>query len=270
MVEMLTKRIIPCLDVMNGKVVKGMKFIDFKNAGNPVKLAKYYNEEGADELSFLDITASYEKRKIIIQVIKKVAKQVFIPLSVGGGINSIQTIKELLNAGAEKASIGTSAVLTPELIKKASKKFGSQAVVVSIDAKKSKEGNWNVFIEGGRKNTEIDAVEFAKEMEKLGAGEILLNSIDADGTKKGFDLQLTSEIVKAVNVPVIASGGAGKPNDFKKVFECGADAALAAGIFHFKKYSIQEVKNYLKKNRVNVRIEETEKRKEFEKIKVRT
>ncbi|MFH1588556.1 MAG: imidazole glycerol phosphate synthase subunit HisF [Candidatus Diapherotrites archaeon] len=251
---MLTKRIIPCLDVMNGRVVKGKKFTELIDAGNPVELAKYYNEQGADELSFLDINASYEKRKIMIQTIKEVAEQVFIPLSVGGGIDSIETIRELINAGAEKVSIGTNAVLNPELISKASKKFGSQAIVVSIDAKKTGKEKWNVFIKGGRENTGIDVIEFAKKIEKCRAGEILLNSIDSDGTKKGFDLGLTRKVVQAVNVPVIASGGAGKLNDFKKVFEAGADAALAAGIFHYKKYSIPEVKKFLNEKNIEVRL----------------
>lgn len=251
---MLAKRIIPCLDVKEGRVVKGTKFVDLKDAGDPVELAKYYNEQGADELSFLDITASYENRKIIIDVIKKVAKQVFIPLSVGGGINSIETIRELLNAGAEKVSIGTAAVKNPDLIREASQKFGSQAIVVSIDAKR-KNNSWTVYIKGGREDANIDALEFGKKMEKLGAGEILLNSIDMDGTKQGYDIRLNKKFSEELNIPIIASGGAGKLEHIKEVLTKGkADAALAASIFHYKKYTIIDVKKYLKKNGIEVRI----------------
>ena len=254
MVNLLAKRIIPCLDVKNGRVVKGTKFVDLKDAGDPVELAKYYNEQGADELSFLDITASYENRKIIIDIIKKVAKQVFIPLSVGGGINNIETIRELLKAGAEKVSIGTAAVKNPNLIKEASQKFGSQAIVLSIDAKR-KNGSWNVYIKGGREDAKIDALKFAKKMEKLGAGEILLNSIDMDGTKQGYDIKLNKKFSEELNIPIIASGGAGKLEHIKEVLTKGkADAALAASIFHYKKYTIIDVKKYLKKNCIEVRI----------------
>lgn len=251
---MLTKRIIPCLDVKDGRVVKGVNFANFKDAGDPVELARYYNKQGADELSFLDITASYENRKIIIDIIKKVAKEVFIPLSVGGGINSVVVIRELLNAGAEKVSIGTAAVKNPKLIKEASKKFGSQAVVLSIDAKR-KNDSWTVYIKGGREDANIDALKFAKRMEKLGAGEILINSIDMDGTKKGYDIELNRTFSEELNIPIIASGGAGSLEDIKDVLTKGkADAALAASIFHYKKYTINDVKKYLKKNNVEVRL----------------
>ncbi len=251
---MLAKRIIPCLDVKDGRVVKGVKFVNFKDAGNPVELAKYYNEHGADELSFLDITASYENRKIIIDLIKKVAKEVFIPLSVGGGINSIETIRELLNAGAEKVSIGTAAVKNPKLIEEAANKFGSQAIVLSIDAKR-KNNSWTVYIKGGREDSNIDALKFAKKMEKLGAGELLLNSIDRDGTKQGYDIELNKKFSEELNIPIIASGGAGSLKDIKDVLTKGkADAALAASIFHYKKYSINDVKKYLKRNGIEVRI----------------
>ena len=254
MVNLLAKRIIPCLDVKKERVVKGTKFVDLKDAGDPVELAKYYNEQGADELSFLDITASYENRKIIIDIIKKVAEQVFIPLSVGGGINSIETIRELLNAGAEKVSIGTAAVKNPNLIREASQKFGSQAIVVSIDAKR-KNNAWTVYIKGGREDANIDALGFGKKMEKLGAGEILLNSIDMDGTKQGYDLKLNKKFSEELNIPIIASGGAGTLEHIKEVLTEGkADAALAASIFHYKKYTIIDVKKYLKKNKIEVRI----------------
>lgn len=251
---MLAKRIIPCLDVKDGRVVKGVKFVNFRDAGNPVELAKYYNGQGADELSFLDITASYENRKIIIDIIKKVAKEVFIPLSVGGGINSIGTIRELLNAGAEKVSIGTAAVKNPNLVKEAANKFGSQAIVLSIDAKR-KNNSWTVYIKGGREDANIDALEFAKKMEKLGAGELLLNSIDRDGTKRGYDIELNRKFSEELNIPIIASGGAGSLEDIRDVLTKGkADAALAASIFHYKKYSINDVKKYLKRNGIEVRI----------------
>ena len=251
---MLTKRIIPCLDVKDGRVVKGINFANFKDAGDPVELAKYYNEQGADELSFLDITASYENRKIILDIIKKAAKEVFIPLSVGGGINSVEVIRELLSAGAEKVSIGTAAVKNPDLVKDAANKFGSQAIVLSIDAKR-KNNSWTVYIKGGREDANIDALEFAKKMEKNGAGEILLNSIDMDGTKQGYDLELTKLFSEELNIPIIASGGAGNLEDIKEVLMKGkADAALAASIFHYKQYTINDVKKYLRENKIEVRI----------------
>jgi cyclase len=250
---MLAKRIIPCLDVKDGRVVKGTKFVNLKDAGNPVELAKYYNEQGADELSFLDITASYENRKIIIDIVRDVAKQVFIPLSVGGGINNIEIIRNLLGAGAEKVSIGTAAIKNPDLVKEASDKFGSQAIVVSIDAKR-KGNSWTVYVKGGREDVNMDALKFAKKMEKLGAGEILLNSIDRDGTKRGFDIELNKKFSEKLNIPIIASGGAGSLEDFKEVLTEGkADAALAASIFHYKEYTINDVKKYLKKNNIEVR-----------------
>lgn len=250
---MLAKRIIPCLDVKEGKVVKGTNFVNFEYAGNPVELARKYNLQGADELVFLDITASVENRKTVIEMVKKVAKQVFIPFTVGGGISCIEDIQELLNAGADKVSINTAAIKNPALIKKASEMFGSQCIVLAIDAKK-KNGTWEVYINGGRKATGINALKWAKQVESLGAGEILLTSMDSDGTKKGFDLKLTKTISEQVNIPVIASGGAGNPSSILEVLTKGkADAALAASIFHYNKYSIKEVKNYLKYNLVEVR-----------------
>lgn len=250
---MLTKRIIPCLDVNDGKVVKGKSFVSFKYAGDPVKLARKYYEGGADELVFLDITASYDKRKTMIDVVKKVAKQIFIPFTVGGGISEIKDIRDLLNAGVDKVSINTSAVKNPKLIKEASEKFGSQCIVAAIDAKKI-GNNWKVFIKGGTEATGLDAIEWSKRAENLGAGEILLTSIDKDGTKKGYDIELTKKISESVNVPVIASGGAGSLNSIFKVLKEGkADAALAASIFHYGKFSVQEVKEYLSKNNVEVR-----------------
>jgi len=250
---MLAKRIIPCLDVKEGKVVKGRRFVDLAYAGDPVELAKKYNDEGADELVFLDITASAEKRKTMILIVRKVAKEIFIPFTVGGGINSINDIRDLLNAGADKISINTAAVENPELIKEASEKFGSQCIVVAIDAKK-KDDSWEVYTYGGRKATGINAIGWAKKAEKLGAGEILLTSMDKDGTKSGFDLGLTRKISESVNIPVIASGGVGSLKDFADGFKKGkADAALAASVFHYGKYTIKEVKDYLEKDGVEVR-----------------
>ena len=250
---MLAKRIIPCLDVMNGKVVKGKSFVSLKYAGNPIKLAKKYNDEGADELVFLDITASYEKRRIMIEIVKKVANQIFIPFTVGGGISNIKDIRDLLNAGADKVSINTAAVENPQLIKEASEKFGSQCIVVAIDAKK-KGNSWEVYIKGGREATGLDALKWAKKVEKFGAGEILLTSIDKDGTKEGYDLELTRLISETVNIPVIASGGAGNLASISDVFRKGkADAALAASIFHYGEYTIKQVKEYLSKNNIEVR-----------------
>ncbi len=250
---MLAKRIVPCLDVKDGKVVKGESFVSLKYAGNPIELAKKYNNEGADELVFLDITASYEKRKIMLNAVRGVAKQVFIPFTVGGGINSVKDIRDLLNAGADKVSINTSAVKNPQLIKEASEKFGSQCIVVAIDAKK-KENGWEVYIRGGREPTGLDALEWAKKAADLGAGEILLTSIDKDGTKEGYDLELTKSISDSVNIPIIASGGAGNLKSILDVFKKGkADAALAASIFHYRENSIQEVKEYLSRNDIEVR-----------------
>jgi imidazole glycerol-phosphate synthase subunit HisF len=250
---MLAKRIIPCLDVKNGKVVKGINFNSLQYAGNAVELAEKYSDSGADELIFLDITASIEKRKTMIELVKKVAEKVFIPFTVGGGINSIKDINEWLKSGADKVSLNTSAIKNPELIKKASKEFGAQCIVIAIDAKKM-NNSWNAFIYGGKQDSGLNAIEWAKKAVSFGAGEILLTSMNADGTKKGFDLNLTKKISEEINVPVIASGGAGTKKDFLKVFQEGkADAALAASIFHYNNYSVQDIKNYLKKNGVVIR-----------------
>ena len=251
---MLTKRIIPCLDVRNCQVVKGTSFVSLKYAGNPVKLAKKYYEEGADELVLLDITASYEKRKPMIDLVEKAAKEIFIPFTVGGGINFIEDMRNLLNSGADKVSINTAAIKNPNLINQAAKIFGSQCIVVAIDAKKIGD-NWKVFVNGGRQETGLDAVEWAKKAQALGAGEILLTSMDKDGTKEGYDLELTKKISESVNIPVIASGGAGTLSSISEVLKEGkADAALAASIFHYKKYSIKQVKQYLQRNDVKVRL----------------
>jgi len=251
---MLAKRIIPCLDVMKGRVVKGVNFVKLRDAGDPVENARIYEEEGADELVFLDITASHEKRDIMIDVVKRTAREVFMPLTVGGGIRDIEDIRSLLKAGADKVSINTAAVKDPSLIQKASRRFGSQCIVVAIDAKRKNSG-WEIYTHGGRVPTGIDAVEWAKKVVKLGAGEILLTSMDKDGTENGYDIALTRKIVDAVNVPVIASGGAGNPEHILQVFREGkADAALAASIFHYKKYTIKEVKKYLAQRGVSVRI----------------
>jgi len=250
---LLNKRIIPCLDVKEGRVVKGINFIDLKDAGDPVDCAKAYDQAGADELVFLDINASHEKRKIFLDVVNKTAECVFMPLTVGGGISNISDIRSLLNAGADKVSINTSAVNEPGLIRQAANMFGSQCIVVAIDAKRV--GNrWEVFTHGGRKSSGRDAVVWAKEAQERGAGEILLTSMDADGTKNGFDLGLTKAISAAVTIPVIASGGAGDLEHFYQVFaEANADAALAASVFHYGEISIPEVKKYLKQKKVNVR-----------------
>ena len=250
----LTKRIIPCLDVNNGRVVKGVNFVGLKDAGDPVEIAKRYNDEGADELTFLDISASVENRGTIVDIVKNVAKEVFIPLTVGGGIRNLDDIYALLNVGCDKISINSSAVKTPNLIDDGAKRFGSQCIVVAIDVKKVSDGSYDVFVKGGREDTGLDAISWAKEVEKRGAGEILLTSMDTDGVKSGFDLEITKAISKIVNIPVIASGGAGKMEHFKDAFESGADAALAASIFHFKEVDIMDLKRYLQKNNINVRI----------------
>lgn len=250
---MLAKRIIPCLDVDNGRVVKGVKFLNIKDAGDPVELARFYNNEGADELVFLDITASSENRETMLTVVREVAKQVFIPFTVGGGIRSIEDIRKILLAGADKVSLNTSAVKNPELITQAANIFGSQCVVVAIDVKKEND-TWRVYMNGGRTPANVDAVSWAKEVVRLGAGEILLTSMDSDGTKNGFDIALTKTIAESVNVPVIASGGAGKIFDFFEVFQKGkADAALAASLFHFGELEIKKVKEYLKQSNIPVR-----------------
>jgi cyclase len=253
---MLTKRIIPCLDVNMGRVVKGINFINLKDVGDPVEIAQFYNDEGADEIVFLDITASNEGRKTIIDVVKRTSEKVFIPLTVGGGISDVEDFKNILRAGADKVSVNSAAIKNPDLIKEASDKFGSQCVVVAIDAKmREDKSGWNVYINGGRVDTGLDAVEWTKKAEKLGAGEILLTSMDADGTKAGYDIALTNAVTSAVNIPVIASGGCGKIEDFYDIFaKSGADAALAASLFHYRELSIAEVKEYLDKNGVRVRI----------------
>ena len=251
---MLAKRIIPCLDVKEGRVVKGVNFINLIDAGDPVEIAKGYSDLGADEVVFLDITASSDKRDIILDVVEKTAKVVFIPLTVGGGIRSIDDISRILNAGADKVSINSAAVHNPQLINEGAKKYGNQCIVVAIDAKWNGEF-YEVYINGGRTPTGKDAIMWAKECEERGAGEILLTSMDKDGTKSGFELKLTSLVSSAVSIPVIASGGAGKREDFKDVFKEGkADAALAASLFHFNILPIKELKEYLKDNNVEVRL----------------
>ncbi|WP_440679899.1 imidazole glycerol phosphate synthase subunit HisF [Candidatus Pelagibacter sp. HIMB1517] len=252
---MLKKRIIPCLDVKDGRVVKGINFVDLIDAGDPVEQASVYNKNGADEICFLDITASSDKRDILLDTVKKTAECCFVPLTVGGGVRSIQDIRKLLLAGADKVSINTAAIKNPELIKESSNKFGSQCIVVAIDAKKTAENKWTVFTHGGREATELDAVEFAKLAEKNGAGEILLTSMDRDGTKEGYDIELTKKISSSLNIPVIASGGVGNLEHLKDgILDGGASAVLAASIFHFGEYSIQEAKEYLKKENVPVRL----------------
>ncbi len=251
---MLTKRIIPCLDIKEGRVVKGVKFLGLRDAGDPVEVAGIYDAQGADELTFLDITASLEKRKILIDLVEKIARNIFMPFTVGGGVGDIKDIRNILNAGAEKVSINTQAVKFPQLISSASKRFGSQCIVVAIDAK-AKGDSWEVFINGGRTPTGINAVEWAQKAARLGAGEILLTSMDYDGTKDGYDLKLTKAITGKVNIPVVASGGAGKLEDFYDVFtKSGADAALAASLFHYQEYSVKQVKDYLKERGVAVRL----------------
>jgi imidazole glycerol-phosphate synthase subunit HisF len=252
---MISKRIIPCLDVNKGRVVKGVSFINLKDAGDPVELAAFYDREGADEVVFLDITASHERRKTVIELASKTAEKVFIPYTIGGGIESIEDIREILKKGADKISINTSAVKNPGLIAESSKIFGSQCIVVAIDAKKTDSNHWEVYTHGGRTPAGLDAVDWAKEVQKLGAGEILLTSMDKDGTKDGYDIELTKAVVTAVNVPVIASGGAGNLEHLRDVFvKADADAALVASIFHYGEYTIEEAKKYLKSQGINVRI----------------
>jgi cyclase len=252
---MITKRIIPCLDVKDGRVVKGVQFVQLRDAGDPVELAKFYDAEGADELVFLDISASHEGRKTMIEVVEKVAAQLAIPFTVGGGIHSLEDMKKILRAGADKVSLNTAAVKNPQLISEGADFFGSQCIVVAIDAKYDEElGSWRVYTHGGRNATDWEVVEWAKEAVKRGAGEILLTSMDCDGEKNGFDLALTRKVSEAVPVPVIASGGAGKAEHFFEAFlEGKADAALAASIFHYKETSVKEVKAYLKERGVNIR-----------------
>ncbi|NLK71119.1 MAG: imidazole glycerol phosphate synthase subunit HisF [Clostridiales bacterium] len=251
---MLAKRIIPCLDVRNGKVVKGVKFEGIKDVGDPVKYAEEYNKQGADELVFYDITASHEGRGVILDVVRETARKVFVPLTVGGGISTIEDFRETLRAGADKVSINSSAVKNPSLIKEASDIFGSQCVVVGIDAKRNAEGRFSVYINGGRIDMKLDLIEWVKKVEELGAGEICLNSIDTDGTKEGFDIEMLNAVCEAVKIPVIASGGCGKLEDFSEVFEkTKASAALAASMFHFKEVTVAEVKEHLKKKNIPVR-----------------
>lgn len=254
---MFTKRIIPCLDVNNGRVVKGVNFVDLRDAGDPVEVAKVYDKEGADELVFLDITASSDARKTVVDMVEKVAENVFIPFTVGGGIRTVEDFRTILRAGADKISINSSAINTPELISDAAYKFGSQCVVVAIDAKMRPDGSgWNVYKNGGRIDTGLDALEWAVEAEKRGAGEILLTSMDGDGTKAGYDMKVTRQIADAVSIPVIASGGAGKLSHFYDALcdEGRADAALAASLFHYKELTIREVKEYLRSREIPVRI----------------
>ena len=253
---MFTKRIIPCLDVNNGRVVKGVNFVDLRDAGDPVEVAKVYDKEGADELVFLDITASSDARNTVVDMVEQVAENVFIPFTVGGGIRTVEDFRTILRAGADKISINSSALNTPDLISDAAYKFGSQCVVVAIDAKKRADGSgWNVYKNGGRIDTGRDAVEWAMEAERRGAGEILLTSMDGDGTKAGYDLNVTSQIADAVSIPVIASGGAGELSHFYDAFSEGhADAALAASLFHYKELTIREVKEYLRDKGIPVRL----------------
>ena len=252
---MLTKRIIPCLDVHNGRVVKGVNFVNLKDAGDPVEIAKEYDRQGADELVFLDITASSDARNIVIDMVKKVASTVFIPFTVGGGIRTVEDCKEILRAGADKVSINSAAVLRPELIREASLKFGSQCITVAVDVKKREDGEYTVYLNGGRKDTGISALSWIKQAESLGAGEILLTSMDADGTKEGYDNEITRLVSESVNIPVIASGGAGKMEHFYDAFtKGGADAVLAASLFHYKELEIKELKNYLKNKGIEMRI----------------
>jgi len=252
--EHFAKRIIPCLDVDNGRVVKGVNFVGLRDAGDPVEVAKRYNDEGADEITFLDITASHEERDTIVHIVEEVAKEVFIPLTVGGGIRKLEDIYNLLNVGCDKVSINSAAIKNPDFINEGAKRFGSQCIVVAIDAKRTGD-SWNIYLNGGRKDTGINAIEWAKEVYDRGAGEILLTSMDADGTKAGFDNELNLAISSAINIPVIASGGAGTMEHMKEAFtKGGADAALAASIFHFKEIDIMDLKHYLQDNNIPVRI----------------
>jgi len=263
---MLAKRIIPCLDVKEGRVVKGVSFVNLRDAGDPVEVAALYNKEGADEICFLDITASHERRAILIDVVKRTAEKVFMPLTVGGGVRILEDIRTLLKAGADKVSINTAAVQRPEFVREASERFGSQCIVVAIDAKRVSSGGtelnsvpdklrWEVYTHGGRRPTGLDAIVWAKQMEEYGAGEILLTSMDKDGTKDGYDIGLTRAVSEAVSIPVIASGGAGTPEHLYEGLTAGkADAVLAASIFHFREYAIREVKEYLRGRGIFVRI----------------
>jgi cyclase len=253
---MLTKRIIPCLDVHAGRVVKGVNFVNIRDAGDPVELAKFFNESGADELVFLDITASSDARRTMVDVVARTAEEVFIPLTVGGGIRTVEDFREMLRRGADKISVNSAALKNPSLISEAAEKFGSQCVVCAIDAKARPDGSgWDVYINGGRVNTGRDVLEWAAEAERLGAGEILLTSMDADGTKDGYDIAVTKAVTDIVRIPVIASGGAGKMEHFKDVIQkAGADAVLVASLFHYGEMTVQEVKEYLKSENIPVRM----------------
>jgi cyclase len=253
---MLTKRIIPCLDVTGGRVVKGVKFLELRDAGDPVEIAEIYDQQGADELTFLDITASSDQRDIIIDVVRRTAERAFMPLTVGGGVRTVEDIRRLLNAGADKVSVNTAAVHRPEFVREAAERFGSQCIVVAIDARQVPgEGRWEVYTHGGRNPTGIDAVEWAERMEAYGSGEILLTSMDRDGTKDGYDIPLTRAVVDSVSIPVIASGGVGNLEHLYDGFvKAGASACLAASIFHYREYTIGEAKQYLKNRGVAVRI----------------
>lgn len=251
---MITKRIIPCLDVKDGRVVKGANFVGLKDVNDPVELAKYYNNSMADELVFYDITASYENRNLFVRTLERVAKEIFIPLTVGGGINKIEDFDRVLKSGADKVSVNSGAVKNPNLIREAAEKYGNQCVVLSVDIKKVGQ-KYSVFVKGGRENTNIDAIEWVINGEKNGAGELVINSIDTDGIKNGFDIDLLKEIADNVSIPIIASGGAGTMEHFKEVFEVkGVDAGLAASIFHFKEIDIKDLKEYLKNNNIKVRL----------------
>jgi len=251
--DYFAKRIIPCLDVKDGRVVKGVNFVGLKDAGDPVEVAKRYNEEGADELTFLDITASHEERDTIVHIVEEVAKEVFIPLTVGGGIRKLDDIYKLLNVGCDKVSVNSAAIKRPELINEGAKRFGSQCIVVAIDVKRTGD-QYNVYLNGGRIDTGINAVEWAKEAVDRGAGEILLTSMDTDGTKAGFDIPITEQISDLVNVPIIAGGGAGTMEHIKEAFDHGADAALAASIFHYREIDIMDLKHYLHDSGIPVRL----------------
>lgn len=253
---MFTKRIIPCLDVHGGRVVKGVNFVDLRDAGDPVEIAAAYDQAGADELVFLDITASSDARKTVVDMVRQVAEKVFIPFTVGGGIRTVEDFREILREGADKVSVNSSAIMRPQLISEAADKFGSQCVVVAIDAKRREDGSgWNIYKNGGRIDMGMDAVEWAMEVERLGAGEILLTSMDCDGTKAGYDLELTRSISENVNIPVIASGGAGTKEHFYDAFTVGkADAALAASLFHFKELEVMELKKYLAEKGIPMRV----------------
>jgi len=252
---LLTKRIIPCLDIKDGRTVKGVNFVDIRDAGDPVELGMLYSQQGADELVFLDITATVERRKTLVELVKRIAANINIPFTVGGGISTVEDVSILLQNGADKVSVNTSAFKNPQLINDLSKEFGSQCVVLAIDTKKEEDGQWYVYLNGGRTKTETKTTDWAKQAVELGAGEILLTSMNNDGTKNGFALDITSTLSNTLSVPVIASGGAGTMNHFKEVFEnANADAALAASIFHYKEIGIPELKQYLKEENINIRV----------------